>query len=114
MTIVAAPEQRDAIAEIVFRETTTIGIRHQELSRECLDREMVTVDTARPGPLQGRAPRGARPERAAGVRRPGEPFRGAGHPSQGRPGRGAEGVARYQVARTRPLAPLKARRLRSC
>jgi pyridinium-3,5-bisthiocarboxylic acid mononucleotide nickel chelatase len=46
MTIVAKPEQRDAMTEIVFRESTTIGVRHQELSRECLDREMVTVATA--------------------------------------------------------------------
>jgi pyridinium-3,5-bisthiocarboxylic acid mononucleotide nickel chelatase len=45
MTIVAKPEQREAMTEIVFRESTTIGIRHQELSRECLDREMVTVTT---------------------------------------------------------------------
>jgi uncharacterized protein (TIGR00299 family) protein len=45
MTIVAKPEHRDAMTEIVFRESTTIGIRHQELSRECLDREMVTVAT---------------------------------------------------------------------
>jgi uncharacterized protein (TIGR00299 family) protein len=46
MTIIATPERRDAITEIVFRESTTIGIRHQELSRECLDREMVTVTSA--------------------------------------------------------------------
>jgi uncharacterized protein (TIGR00299 family) protein len=46
MTIVARPEQRDTMTEIVFRESTTIGIRHQELSRECLDREMVTVTTS--------------------------------------------------------------------
>jgi uncharacterized protein (TIGR00299 family) protein len=45
MTIVAAPERREAMTEIVFRESTTIGIRYQELSRECLDREMVTVKT---------------------------------------------------------------------
>jgi pyridinium-3,5-bisthiocarboxylic acid mononucleotide nickel chelatase len=45
MTIVAAPAQRDAMIEIVFRESTTIGVRHQELSRECLDREMVSVAT---------------------------------------------------------------------
>ena len=45
MRIVANPEQRDAMTGIVFRESTTIGIRHQELSRECLDREMVTVAT---------------------------------------------------------------------
>ena len=46
MTIVATPEQRDTMTEIVFRESTTIGIRHQELSRECLDREMVSVTTS--------------------------------------------------------------------
>ena len=45
MTIVAKPEDRERMTEIVFRESTTIGIRHQELSRECLDREMVTVTT---------------------------------------------------------------------
>ncbi|MEP6783883.1 MAG: nickel pincer cofactor biosynthesis protein LarC [Acidobacteriota bacterium] len=46
MTIVATREQRDAMTEIVFRESTTIGIRHQELTRECLDREMVAVSTS--------------------------------------------------------------------
>ena len=45
MTIIAKPDHRDAMTEIVFRESTTIGIRHHELSRECLDREMVTVTT---------------------------------------------------------------------
>jgi uncharacterized protein (TIGR00299 family) protein len=45
LTIIARPEQRDAMSEMVFRESTTIGIRHQELSRECLDREMVAVNT---------------------------------------------------------------------
>jgi uncharacterized protein (DUF111 family) len=29
----------------VFRESTTIGVRHQALARECLDREIVTVET---------------------------------------------------------------------
>ena len=45
MTVVARPEDRDQISHLVFRESTTIGIRHQELSRECLDREMVAVTT---------------------------------------------------------------------
>jgi uncharacterized protein (DUF111 family) len=45
MTIVAKPDDRSAMTEIVFRESTTIGIRYQELSRECLDREMVTIAT---------------------------------------------------------------------
>ena len=45
MTIVAKPDQRETMTEIVFRESTTIGVRYQELSRECLDREMVSVTT---------------------------------------------------------------------
>ena len=45
MTIVCAPEQRDALADLVFRETTTIGIRYQEMARLCLDRELVPVAT---------------------------------------------------------------------
>jgi pyridinium-3,5-bisthiocarboxylic acid mononucleotide nickel chelatase len=45
MTIVCRPDDRASMTEIVFRESTTIGIRHQEMSRECLDREMVTVTT---------------------------------------------------------------------
>jgi uncharacterized protein (TIGR00299 family) protein len=46
MTIVASPEHREALMAIVFRESTTIGVRYQEMSRECLDREMVTVVTS--------------------------------------------------------------------
>lgn len=45
MTVVARPDQRAVMTDIVFRESTTIGVRHQELSRECLDREMVTIAT---------------------------------------------------------------------
>jgi uncharacterized protein (TIGR00299 family) protein len=45
MTIVATPEQRQALIDLVFRETTTIGVRYQAMSRECLDREVVTVTT---------------------------------------------------------------------
>ena len=45
MTIVCATERRDALADLVFRETTTIGIRYQEMARRCLDRELVPVAT---------------------------------------------------------------------
>lgn len=45
VTVVAAPDKRQALVEIVFRETTTIGVRYQEMSRECLDREIVVVGT---------------------------------------------------------------------
>ncbi|MEO8260525.1 MAG: nickel pincer cofactor biosynthesis protein LarC [Acidobacteriota bacterium] len=46
LTVVAPPVLRPAIADVVFRETTTIGLRHYEVDRECLRREMVTVETA--------------------------------------------------------------------
>jgi uncharacterized protein (TIGR00299 family) protein len=45
MTIVARPEDREALIDLVFRETTTIGVRFSETSRECLERETVVVDT---------------------------------------------------------------------
>ena len=45
MTIVARPEDRKTLTDLVFRESTTIGVRYQELARECLDREMITVST---------------------------------------------------------------------
>jgi uncharacterized protein (TIGR00299 family) protein len=45
MTIIARPEDRDRLVDLVFRETTTIGVRFTEMQRECLDRETVTVET---------------------------------------------------------------------
>jgi uncharacterized protein (TIGR00299 family) protein len=45
LTVVVAPEKRAAITDVVFRETTTIGLRHHEVDRECLAREIVTVTT---------------------------------------------------------------------
>jgi pyridinium-3,5-bisthiocarboxylic acid mononucleotide nickel chelatase len=46
LTVVAAPELRAKLADIVFAETTTIGLRYQEVERECLQREIVSVETA--------------------------------------------------------------------
>jgi uncharacterized protein (TIGR00299 family) protein len=46
VTVLAAPSQREALASVLFRETTTIGVRYQEMDRDCLDREIVTLDTA--------------------------------------------------------------------
>ena len=45
LTVIAPPEQRAAVTDIVFSETTTIGLRHYEVARECLTREIVTVET---------------------------------------------------------------------
>jgi pyridinium-3,5-bisthiocarboxylic acid mononucleotide nickel chelatase len=45
LTIVCRPEQRAALADIVFSETTTIGLRYSEVDRECLQREIVAVET---------------------------------------------------------------------
>jgi uncharacterized protein (TIGR00299 family) protein len=46
LTVIGPPERRAALADVIFRETTTIGVRYQDVERECLAREIVTVDTA--------------------------------------------------------------------
>jgi len=45
LTVMCRPEQREALADLVFRETTTIGIRCQEMPRMVLERELVPVET---------------------------------------------------------------------
>jgi pyridinium-3,5-bisthiocarboxylic acid mononucleotide nickel chelatase len=45
LTVVALPERRSTLADVIFRETTTIGLRHYEVERECLRREIVNVAT---------------------------------------------------------------------
>lgn len=45
VTVLARPDRRGALAEIVFRESTTIGIRYEEMSRMCLDRSTEMVET---------------------------------------------------------------------
>jgi uncharacterized protein (TIGR00299 family) protein len=46
VTVLVAAAARDAITDVLFRETTTIGVRYAEWHRECLTRELVSVDTA--------------------------------------------------------------------
>ena len=45
LTVVTAPERRAMLADIIFKETTTIGLRHHDVDRECLQRELITVET---------------------------------------------------------------------
>jgi hypothetical protein len=46
LSVIAAPTDRQALTGTIFRETTTIGVRYREMTRECLDRRTVTVSTA--------------------------------------------------------------------
>ena len=45
LTVIAPPEKRSELADVIFRETTTIGLRHGEVEREVLAREIVEVTT---------------------------------------------------------------------
>ena len=45
VTVVAPPGRREALSDILFRESTTIGLRVTETDRERLDREAVAVET---------------------------------------------------------------------
>ncbi len=45
LTVVATPDLRGRLSDIIFRETTTIGLRSHEVERERLAREIVPVET---------------------------------------------------------------------
>jgi pyridinium-3,5-bisthiocarboxylic acid mononucleotide nickel chelatase len=45
LTVIAAPADRDRLTSLVFRETTSIGVRYREMTRERLDRETIAVET---------------------------------------------------------------------
>ena len=45
VTILAKPSTRDTLTDIVFRESTTIGVRYQQMDRACLERTIETVQT---------------------------------------------------------------------
>ena len=51
VTVIAAPDRREAIASALFAETTTIGVRYQEMLRERLEREIRTIETS-VGPIR--------------------------------------------------------------
>jgi len=45
VTVLCAPESSDALAELLFEQTTTIGLRIYEARRKVLEREFVSVET---------------------------------------------------------------------
>jgi len=45
VTVLAPPDRRDAISGVLFTETTTIGVRYAEVSRERLARDTQTIET---------------------------------------------------------------------
>jgi len=51
VTAIADPSKREALEELLFRETTTLGVRRQVCERSVLERETVRVDTAY-GPIR--------------------------------------------------------------
>ncbi|MGE5126489.1 MAG: nickel pincer cofactor biosynthesis protein LarC [Betaproteobacteria bacterium] len=51
VTVIAPPSAQEALEELLFRETTTLGVRRQEWLRTALERETATVQTAY-GPIR--------------------------------------------------------------
>ena len=45
VTVVCRPGDLRPLTDLVFRETTTIGVRYHEMERECLERDIVAVTT---------------------------------------------------------------------
>jgi hypothetical protein len=45
LSVIAPPPTREKLTATIFRETTTIGVRYREMTRECLERETQTVTT---------------------------------------------------------------------
>src|SRR5699024_8762604 len=45
LTVIAPLDARQRLAALIFRETTTLGVRFRESEREVLDRDTVTVQT---------------------------------------------------------------------
>jgi uncharacterized protein (TIGR00299 family) protein len=61
VTVLAKPASRDALTDVLFRESTTIGVRYQEMERSCLERAIETVQTPY-GPVRFKVARRASQE----------------------------------------------------
>ncbi len=106
VTVLAEPGRREDLLDILFAETTTLGVRIQEAVREALARESVVVTTSL-GPVRVKLGRrrgrivNAAPEfddcaqLGPGARRPGEG--GARGGPAGLAWRGAGGAARREL-----------------
>ncbi|MEK7725447.1 MAG: nickel insertion protein, partial [Acidobacteriota bacterium] len=45
ISILCNPENRHSLTELLYLETTTLGVRIKEIERECLERKFVIVQT---------------------------------------------------------------------
>jgi pyridinium-3,5-bisthiocarboxylic acid mononucleotide nickel chelatase len=45
LSVIATPSIREKVTSMIFRETTTIGVRYRDMTRECLERETQIVTT---------------------------------------------------------------------
>ncbi len=45
LSILCTSEKRDKLAELIYSETTTLGVRVTCIERESLEREIISVDT---------------------------------------------------------------------
>ena len=45
LTVLSPVEKQQELEEIIFKETTTLGIRHREVKRSCLERKYFELDS---------------------------------------------------------------------
>ena len=45
VTVIAPPASRQALTDLLFRDSTTIGVRYEEMSRTCLERAVESIET---------------------------------------------------------------------